>query len=436
MSRAADKIMKNSVYSFLGFFWPLALSFFAMPILIHQLGLAEYGKFVLLNSAIGVVGLLDFGFSYTFIKNLSASFQNREDNQLNKIFGATIILYFIISIIALAAALLLLPFALSMIKGLAIASLQWRVFVILGVSIFFKMLSSPFISVPFALQRQDVVAKINMVNLTLSQLGGIAAVYAGLGLIGVLTAQMFAAIFVFFYFYWWKITHVPSLVFTARVDNEIYKMISINSFWVSASSFMNNLLSQWDKFIVGWFLGASSVTYYATAQMLPDKIQVTSMNMTQIFFPFFSNINEKGGYELKNIFRRVFNFLIAIVSGLALTVLLFGGPFIKLWIGKEFDQQIKTTITVLTFAYILLAVYSFLGAFLNGVKMIKFGALAAGLMGTLDIFMCIILVPKLGIDGAAWAYLISVLPVPLFIIYIERHKKKLKILLVGTPLCC
>src|SRR3989338_3028726 len=164
MSTLSHKTIKNSIYSLIGFIWPLILAFVSVPILIKALGTSQYGFLILLNTSIGFFSLLDMGFNYSFTKKLSENYeQSSEVDELNSIFSSTYITYFALCIFVFLILILFTPVIISVFKippGYA-GSLPW-IFFILGLTFFFKMLIVPTGQIPYAIQRSDVVTKISM----------------------------------------------------------------------------------------------------------------------------------------------------------------------------------------------------------------------------------------------------------------------------------
>jgi O-antigen/teichoic acid export membrane protein len=58
-SSLSYKTYKNISYSFIGFVVPIVFSVFITPVIVHKLGVAEYGVLILTNTIMGFLGLLD-----------------------------------------------------------------------------------------------------------------------------------------------------------------------------------------------------------------------------------------------------------------------------------------------------------------------------------------------------------------------------------------
>lgn len=417
------RVVKNSVYSLIGFVWPLLLSFVATPIIIRNLGSAKFGFFALLNTFLIVFGLLDFGIDYTFTKDLSEKRENPGGSELSATFSTTTILYGLIGVIALLALLLfqgvfrqLFKIPEGFISSFSLA------FFILGASFLMKMLTVSLSQIPYAMQRQDIPVKVSLVSNTLLQLGSIVAIKTGHGILSLLVIQLIASAFVLLclYFTWHRLA--PELKFIPVLSKKVIKTIGRQGFWVFLANTMGNILAQLDKFVLGAMWGPAAVGYYSSAQMIPSKIYDTSFSISQIFFPIFSeaSIQEREGEgKVKAIFRRSMGIIPLITAGLTVLVLLYGYQLMRYWVSTDFANRTVLALPILAFTYFLLSFGNFFRSFLNGLKALKFLALSAAIVAMTDVVFMFLLIPKYSVNGASAAYLLSGLPMVPFLYYIE-----------------
>jgi len=420
-----QRTIKNNAYSLIGFIWPLLLSFVAAPIIIRALGPAKFGFFSLLNTMLGLFGLLDFGLSYTLVKHLSENREHPDTKEVSQTFSVTLILYTIIGI-GVMLLLLLLPGAFRHLFKIPenFISSYGLAFFVLGAVFLFKMITIPLAQIPYALQRLDIVTNISLVNNFLLQIGSIIMVKTGHGILSLLVIQLISAGFLLicYYFVWHRLT--PSLKFVFLLPGTVVRTIGRQGFWVFFSNTMGNILAQLDKFVLGAIIGPTAVGYYSTAQMIPEKISATSFSLSHIFFPIFSEASAKqqaGEDTVKQIFRRCMRIIPVITSGLTVLVLLYGYQLIHFWVSKDFADHTVLAVPLLAITYFFLAFGSFFNAFLSGLKALKFLALSSMIVAAVDVIFMFILIPGHGVNGAAFAYLLSGLPMLGFLYYIERR---------------
>jgi O-antigen/teichoic acid export membrane protein len=418
------RVVKKSVYSLIGFVWPLLLSFVAAPIIIRTLGSSKFGFYALLNTMLVVFGLLDFGIDYTFTKELSENRARPGGHELSLTFSSTTILYAFIGIIALLCLMLFQGAFRSLFKipdGF-ISSFSLAFFII-GASFLMKMLAVSLSQIPYALQRQDIPTNISLVSNTLLEVGSIIALKTGHGVLSLLVIQLIASAFTLlsFYFTWHYLA--PDLKFIPALSKKVLKTIGRQGFWVFLSNTMGNILAQLDKFVLGAMWGPAAVGYYSTAQLVPGKIYDTSFSLSSIFFPIFSEasaLEKESEGRVKAIFRRILGFIPIIAAGLTVVVLLYGYQLVRYWVSPDFADNTAIAVPLLAVTYFLLSFGSLYRSFLNGLKALKFLAFSSMVVAMTDVVFMFLLIPKYSFNGASWAYLFSSLPMVWFLYYIER----------------
>lgn len=418
------RTIKNSAYSLIGFIWPLLLSFIAMPIIINSLGPARFGFYTLLNTVPVIFGLLDFGFSYTFIKFMSENREYHGGKELSATFSSTVILYASLGLVAMMLLFLLQASFRSWFKIPEEFISSFRLaFFILGATFFIQMLVVPLSQIPYAIQRQDILTKISIVNSTLLQIGSILVLKTGHGVLSLLVIQLTSAAFLLlcFYFTWHHLA--PDLKFSPVLSKKILKTIGQQGFWVFLRNNMQSVLAQLDKFVLSVIWGPTAVGYYSTAQMIPEKISSTAFSLSHAFFPIFSEISsqeQEGSERLKAIFRRSLGVISIVISGLMVLVILYGYQLVSFWVSPEFANKTAVSVSILAVTYFLLSFGNFFQSFLSGLKELKFLALSSIIFALVNVVFMFILIPRFSVDGASWAYLMSGLPMPVFLYYIER----------------
>lgn len=418
------RTIKNSTYSLIGFIWPLLLSFVATPIIINTLGSARFGFYTLLNSVPVVFGLLDFGLSYTFIKFMSENREQKGGGGISVTFSSTAILYALLGVIGMVSLLLFQGWFRVWFKipGEFISSFNLAFF-ILGVTFFIQMLVVPLSQIPYALQRQDISTKISMINNTLLLGGSVVVLKTGHSVMSLLVIQLISASFLLlsYYFTWHYLA--PDLKFIPKLSKKVVKTIGQQSFWLFIRNNMGNILAQLDKLVLGIIWGPTAVGYYSTALMIPEKISSTSFSLSHIFFPIFSEVSsqeQEGSLRVRTIFRRSLGVISIITSGLTVLVFLYGYQLLRYWVSSDFADRTVIAVPVLALTYFLLSFGNFFQAFLSGLQELKFLALSTTLIAIVDVVFIFILVPRYSVNGAAWAYLLSGLPMFYFLYYIER----------------
>lgn len=424
MTDLAHRTMKNSAYNFIGFVWPIILSFVSTPFIINRLGITKYGSLVLLYTIVGFFTLLDIGFSYTFFKKLSENKGLDDKDALSKLFSSTFYIYCALGIVVF----LLINFSQSfLVQFLNLRStdvLSYRiVFLLLGASFFIKMLYTTFSVIPVALQRIDIHNKIFIVNATLLQSANIYFVIRGNGITTLIGLQVCSALFLLAAFYWFWKKYLPEIKLIRYFSFSIFTRIFKNGaafFW---SDLMKSILYQLDKIVLGAVSGPAATAFYSSSQMITDKIQGISTSLSYSLVPVYSNIGDSDNIEKTyNIYKRVFRMISFIAFGLSLVLIIYGYKILFYWLGPEIADNSIVAVYFLIPTYFLLSLaFGPMNNLFVGLKKLKFLVSLNTTLAIANLIFLLILIPIYSVNGAAAAFLISALPVLLFIFFVEKN---------------
>src|SRR5574341_1570717 len=177
------KTIKNSIYSFLGFVWPLILFFFSIPYFIHKLGMEGYGIWVLIISIIGTLGILNFGIGDALIKYVSEYHSKADTKTVNKVVGNSFLIYSFISAIILVVGIFGFQFFLSFFNIKEnYKELVGFVFRVATLGFVINLFTYNALSILKGLQRYDISSKITIFSDSVKILGMVLMLYLGFGL--------------------------------------------------------------------------------------------------------------------------------------------------------------------------------------------------------------------------------------------------------------
>jgi O-antigen/teichoic acid export membrane protein len=420
-----ERTVKNAAYGFVSYLWPILFSFFLTPFIIHRLGVEEYGVYVLLLTIISFFSLLNFGFIYSFVKELSAANANTEASvaRMRQIFGATLVIFTGVGVIAIATGVILMyagP-ALFNLDAAQHSALQTSFFVV-GIIGFLNSLSLVYSHIPFALQRQDIGTTVYIANITITGLLTIAALFLGRGVVWLIGIQVVSSALSLITLYWYSRKIAPWLTPVFTAPGSLYRQLAAAGGFMYMHNLSSTFLSQLDRLIISSMTGSAALTYYAVPGSLTEKIQGTVTSLSGILFPLTSQLLEQGRQEeLRRIYRRAMTVILLLASALATSIAVFGHKILLYWVGPEIAVASTPILHWLVPTYFLLAVFMPLTNFLGGLGRTKFLALSSVSMATLNIVLLLVLLPTYGILGAAIAYFMSLLPLVGVIYYIEKY---------------
>ena len=101
------KIIRNTVFNIAGRSWSVLVSLVLTPYILHRIGMERFGIWALAGSLTGYFSLLDFGVGASFVKYIAEFNARNEHEKVNQLVNSGWILYSILGILIMAAALFL-----------------------------------------------------------------------------------------------------------------------------------------------------------------------------------------------------------------------------------------------------------------------------------------------------------------------------------------
>ena len=419
----AHKTLKNASYSFMNYGWGLLFALFITPIIVFKLGVDNYGVYIFVNILANVIGLVELGVSTAVAKYVAEYYGAKQEEKLRRLLYSANSLFSVIGLIGLLAFVgvgYLGQYFISA-DALQVYNIQFLLF-IAGLNFLVGAIGGIFPMLPPALQRFDLSSKIGMAQLAASSLGVLAAIMSGGGLIAVFLVQLsVTVVFVFiYYFYSHRLLPIARLSFfwdKAEIWH-CYKFALV----AFISNISGQTLAYFDKLIIPIFINPASLSYYSLAGSVASKSTGSLNSLTSVLFPAVSHLQGSDDQEsIKRLYVRSFRLTTILNAAITLAISFFAYKIMQYWLDESFAIKASGVLMVLAATYFFVSLYSQLTNFLLGLGRTKILAAFSSSMAIINIVLLFIFLPRYGIMGAAWAYLISLLPTIYIFYYIEKR---------------
>jgi O-antigen/teichoic acid export membrane protein len=247
----------------------------------------------------------------------------------------------------------------------------------------------------------------NFAGVLLSILFTVLLITLGKGLWGYVLAQVASAIVVLILLGWaaYKLTPQPARLALKKIGRPPRAMFSFAAaaFAMDITGF---LYGQTDKVILGFYLNARSVGVYAVAATIVAFIPITLQSVNQIFSPTIADLHARGEMELLNrLFQTLTKWIAGLTLPLAVVVIVFSRVLMRIF-GHDFEA-----------GWVILVIGA-VGQLVNcATGSVGYLLLMSGherrlvkiqlVMGVITVTLCLLLVPRWGIAGAAFAAAIA-----------------------------
>ncbi len=412
------------------------------PVLLHHLGTAQYGVWVVATAAVSAGSIVASGFGDANIQYIAslhsrgeaAAVQRavRSTMGINLLLGATLALAFwmLSSLLARHVAPINLRLQIACLWSLRIASLLMLV----------RAIESVCISTQRAFERYGVAVRVSILARLLTLAVAVLLAYCGLGVISIMAATAVSMVLG---------TAVQLVGLKQHLDVESLlpsfdraattALFGFGIFsWLQAVSGV--IFSQSDRLILGASLGATSVTAYALCVQMAQPIYGIAASGLHFLFPYLSGRQATTPLpSLKKTILIAFTINLFLVSAETAAALLFGRAVLRIWVGEEIAQNASLVLAPIVWSFALLGLnvtgyYTMLAlGHVRAVTWLNFAGGAAML------FMMALLLPRMGIHGIAVArlfYGLSALFIYLPLIRLLRDKSGAHQPVSGTyPIC-
>jgi O-antigen/teichoic acid export membrane protein len=221
-------------------------------------------------------------------------------------------------------------------------------------------------------------------------------------LIAFLVSSMSGAILAIYY-----LKQVSPQVFDKNILSIYETKILLNFSWPLFFTGFLNILFLWiGTLIAGLYLPQNEIAYYGAAQRTAMLGMIILISFSSIFAPIIADLYyRKEWTKLEHLFKSVAKWIFAISLPVFLSMILFSKDFLHIY-GKEFVAG-ASCLVILSIGQML---SSTCGPFTHMIMMSgrsKINLLNSVLVSLINIILCFLLIPKIGIIGAALAATIS-----------------------------
>jgi O-antigen/teichoic acid export membrane protein len=384
------EVQRQSIVSFI---WQIIFTFIGFLSTIyfaHAVGASVLGAYFLFVAYYSIIGMVsDGGLGAAAIKRIS------EGEAPDAYFSAFVLLRSLFVTIVLLA---LIAFR-SYFVDLDTAGL----FIWLTVALIVSLLHGTVSTGIAGCGKMGIYATgsfISDISRILVQVVAIFLGFGAAGLAGGFVCGMFVGAIVQFHFFDLRLV---------RFSWRHIKSLSTFSFWVFLTSSGVMMYTYADRVIIGYYLSSADVGVYHIALQLAALASFTTIALRSTLWPKVSRWGKIGDFGLiEESLSRAFSYSLILAVPVVAGGILLGDKLLYFFYGAEFAQGYTTLMIMLVVQIVNIFQYFFtmyLGALDHQKDAFKATAVAAAA----NIALNLILIPVIGIDGAAIATLVTMM---------------------------
>lgn len=419
--------LKNASFNLAGYLYPMILAFIVAPITVKFLGVREYGLYIFISTLLSLMGLLDLGIATAVSRFLSKYYATNNLDKIKKLLGSANSVFTIIGIIGFLIFASIGLFGHFFISPTLINYNYYPLaFIFTGLLFLITTANSVYTITPQALNRFDLSNKIGFITITLQQISIIVVVLLHYSIASIFCIQFIIAIL--------------STLLSRHVSKKILPGISFSFAWdkkeilnfykFGLASFINNIagssLTYLDRIIIPFLLGPSNLTYYSLPGNLTSKTPGIANTLSSTLFPLTTHLESLGAVEkIKTLYVRSTRLLLVMSTAITVSMIAFSYELLFYWINQDVAEKGYRVLIILAFTNLILAVLSPISNLLLGLGKLQNLTISSILIAVLNMILLFTFIPRFGLEGAAWAYLLSLIPVLWLVYKVEAEELKL-----------
>ncbi len=406
--------LRNILWNLLGLGLPLLVAALTVPALISTIGTERFGFLALAWGLIGYAGILDLGMGRALTQRISALRDSVNESHIPVALTTAVTITMLLGLLGLALiALAALAGAAAAIPHEAVSVQELRTaLLLLGVALPLQALSVVYRGVNEAFLNFKWIS-ILRIALGVANFAGpfwVAQYTQELPwLMATLVGSRMLALLVFRH-----LAHgcLPVPASSAVFSRDEAATLLRFGGWVTLSGVISPFLVQADRFFVGFLLSASAVTLYVIPYELAIQSLILVGAISTVAFPVIARlVMVDAGQAAALFWRWLRRVAVLMLVGMSLLAMLLP-HILDLWVGAQLGDDLDEAVQVgrmLCLGVFFNALASMFYALLHARAQVRSTALLHLLELPLFVLALLLLIPPLGVLGAATAWMLRVL---------------------------
>lgn len=418
------QILKNVGSSWFALAVNVLVGFFQYPFVLHHLGDAAAGIWVLIFSITGYYGLFDLGIRSSIIRYVSKYTAAGDREKLTQFVNTALCTYTGIGMITMALTLGLntsIERIFHIPTGMHVQA-RWLLLLV-GASVSLGFPLGVFGGMLEGLQRFYL---LNWTGIAATLLRAALIVYflrLGYGLLTValITVSLPIIFSVVRGIVVFRLCPVP--LGLHYVDRQSFRHMATYGGTTFVAIMAVQLRFRTDEIVLGSMMTTVAITYFNIGARMVDYAQNFLGSMAQIFVPMSSQSDATGDADrLRKIYIAGNRACAFITFPVTVILLLLGKDIIRIWVGARYVPHSYPVLVIMMVPFALMMMQGASPRVLYGIGKHKTYAIVTLIEGVANLILSIALVPALGIVGDALG---TAIPLSLTsLVFLPRHMKK------------
>jgi O-antigen/teichoic acid export membrane protein len=402
---SASRVILNVLSTWGGQAILLALSFLFTPFIVHALGDAGYGVWLLMMSVTGFMQLLDLGVRGAVTRYIARFAAVGDHDSASRTASASLRIFLITAAIVTLISLALAVFALDLFSIPPEYRQAARIVLVLaGVNMAVSLIGGTYAGALASCNRIDLLNVTEVATGLIRMLLTVGAVAAGYGLVTMGVVHLLLG--------------CARIVWIAAMLRDVYPSLRIRVaagdvahvrliFSFSVFSFLTHVSGRFiwytDALVVGAFLPVAFVTMFGIAGSLVEYARMLISSVSYATSPVASSLEGAGDHaRIRTLLLNMSAVSMMILLPIAVTFFVRGASFIGLWMGPEYAAPSGRVLAILSLPLMFHAAAHGTNGIMLAIGKHKPMVPAMIIEAIANLAISVALVRTLGITGVAW----------------------------------
>lgn len=406
MRTARGPTARDSALNLIGLAAPLVIGVMLIPIIIHGLGVAQFGILSLALSVLEYSALFSFGLGPATTKHVADAL-TREDGRVAELVTFSMIAHVVLGsiggILIAASAPLLVKNIFQVppeLTGHALAAFR-----LLGVMVPATLLLNSLFG---ALDGARRFGLANLLRVPLSSLSFIipaVGVTRGMTLTDIFTVLVIVRVLGCVLLVFVVARSVPRFRWTIPSDWTVMRPLLSFGAWLSVSNVVSPALIYADRFVLGAVRGVAAVGMYSAPFDALMRVLIIPASLVRATFPTLSGLQATGDrIRLYSIVQRAERFVFALMLVPIGVLAAFGPELVTWWLGDKIGSATGSAVRILSVGLLFNAIAHVPSSALSAVGRPDVSAKLHVVEIAIHLPLAFWLVSRFGITGAAMAW--------------------------------
>ena len=382
---------------------------FLFPFLITRIGASGYGFFIFLSTINGIASVANFGFGEATLRYIALYYSKNEWEQIKNTLSTSLIIYIILGTLLGVLIYFFAPAITNILKEKNIDNeLAIHLVRVSALTFIIRFIFGIFSTIPQALQRFDISSTVSIFETLMRTVFYVIAVVSGYGLIGLVYGELLLAIIYIMTNYIIATKIFRRVWFFGRFSIVNFREIFSYSIYAALTQIVGLVWQYTDRLLLGYFVGSSAIAYFAVPQQIIFKLLGIISAGAAVLFPKFSSDGITD--SIKAVYKD-YTELFLIISIVVFSTLSVVMPeLLELWISREFAGMSKSIGVLLAVSCMVRGAFPVYQNLFKGLGKPNYNLYIVIVSSLIIVLLDMILIPKMGLNGAGLAYLFSPLP--------------------------